>query len=302
MRRHALGCLGILLLISAEASAAAAPAAFNAVVNGTTVTLSWIPGDPTPLRGYQLEAGLAPGLSNAAVIFVADRSLTVPAVPLGTYYVRVRAVDESGVLGPPSPEITVVVDDGGPRCTTPPATPAGFKVDLSSGTDIAFGWNRVTGPCIPASYTVVVGSVAGGSDLAVFSVGPGFGFSFDVPRGTYYVRLIAVNEFGASGQSNEVVVVWGCSTAPAAPFGLAAAVSGSTVMLSWPRNPASCVPSTYDLHAGSAPGLTDIGVFPLGGAPGFVATAPSGTYFVRVVERNSEGVSPPSNEVRVVVP
>jgi glucose/arabinose dehydrogenase len=57
---------------------------------------------------YVLEAGSAPGLSDVAVIPTPTRILGGP-VPPGTYYVRVRAANESCGLGDPSPEIVVIV-------------------------------------------------------------------------------------------------------------------------------------------------------------------------------------------------
>ena len=58
---------------------------------------------------YVLEAGSGPGLSNITVFNVgAATSVSVPAVPPGTYYVRVRAAN-SGRVGLPSDEIVIEV-------------------------------------------------------------------------------------------------------------------------------------------------------------------------------------------------
>ena len=85
------------------------------------------------------------------------------------------------------------------------------------------------------------------------------------------------------------------------PTGLTAAVTGSTVTLSW--SPAPGDPTTYVIEAGSAPGLADLANFATGNLmTTFTAVGvPNGTYHVRVRSANAAGASPPSNEVIVVV-
>ena len=85
---------------------------------------------------------------------------------------------------------------------------------------------------------------------------------------------------------------------PTAPTNLTAAVSGLFVTLSW--GAAANAPTTYILQAGFAPGETAIEV-PLGNTTTFSASAGAGTYYVRVVARNADGTSAPSNEVTVVL-
>jgi hypothetical protein len=73
-----------------------------------TVTLSWARA-PELTLGFTVEAGSAPGLANIATFPVTNlTTLTVPNVPPGTYYVRVRAWN---YIGPsvPSNEIVVTV-------------------------------------------------------------------------------------------------------------------------------------------------------------------------------------------------
>jgi hypothetical protein len=73
-----------------------------------SVALSWIRA-PEQVTGFIVEAGSAPGRSDLAVLPVTTgETLTVPNVPSGTYYVRVRAQNHVGP-GLPSNEIAVVV-------------------------------------------------------------------------------------------------------------------------------------------------------------------------------------------------
>jgi uncharacterized membrane protein YgcG len=88
-----------------------APANLAATVSGSSVTLRWSPGvqgDALPTH-FVLEAGMAPGLSNAAIMPVGMQTVIgVNAVPPGTYHVRVRAAN-GATLSRPSNEIMVVV-------------------------------------------------------------------------------------------------------------------------------------------------------------------------------------------------
>ena len=87
-----------------------APQAFNARVDGSTVTLSWSAFLPFEGASYIIEAGSAGGLSNLANYITGNTTpgLLVPGVTAGTYFARVRAIDVCGV-GPPSNEIVVTV-------------------------------------------------------------------------------------------------------------------------------------------------------------------------------------------------
>lgn len=87
----------------------APPTGLRAIVDGTTVTLSWEP----PAGGsagtyFRLEAGSGPGLANLATTVTSLTTLVVPGVPRGTYYVRARAGNAYG-LGAATPDIVVIV-------------------------------------------------------------------------------------------------------------------------------------------------------------------------------------------------
>jgi hypothetical protein len=88
---------------------ASAPRSLSARVVGNTVTLTWaVPASGTAVT-YIVEAGSAPGLSNAARANVgATTSIVVPNVPAATYYVRVIAANGSAVSAA-SNEVVVTV-------------------------------------------------------------------------------------------------------------------------------------------------------------------------------------------------
>lgn len=87
-----------------------APSALAAQVTGATVQLDWqLPADSPAVTGYVLEAGSASGLANLATVTLGPAtSLTIPGVPRGRYYVRVRGVNVTG-RGAPSSEVVLDV-------------------------------------------------------------------------------------------------------------------------------------------------------------------------------------------------
>ena len=77
-------------------------------VAGSTVSFFWQAASGS-VGGYVLEAGSVSGSANLAAVPVGNvLALSVPGVPPGTYYVRVRAANAAG-QGPPSNEVVVVV-------------------------------------------------------------------------------------------------------------------------------------------------------------------------------------------------
>jgi hypothetical protein len=113
-------------------------------------------------------------------------------------------------------------------------------------------------------------------------------------RDAAHQPAVSQARFGANGSTFAAL-------APAAPGSLAGAVAGSTVSLSW-QAPSGTV-TTYVIEAGSAPGLANLANFATGNAATTFTAAGigAGVYYVRVRAANADGISPPSNEVTVVV-
>jgi hypothetical protein len=219
---------GMPLGSAAAADVNSAPTGLAASVNGGTVVLTWTAsalGDP--VTAYVLEAGSAPGLANLANFAVAPTlSFTASNVPAGTYYVRIRAANNSGV-SPPSNEIVVVAGAVG-GCAGPPQNLT--IVSQSAGT-ISLAWQAPSAGS-PTSYTIFAGSSPGLSNLATFNTGNNSTAVVvpNVPAGSYYVRVSSLSSCGLSAASNEVLV-------------FAVSVSGDLqVSVSWDA------PSDVDLH------------------------------------------------------
>ncbi|MGE0043568.1 MAG: hypothetical protein AB7V01_20520, partial [Vicinamibacterales bacterium] len=179
--------------------AAGGPTNLAAIVTGTSVAFSWSPPPGGAAGGYLLEAAASAGGAAIATLPVAQAAVTVTGVPVGTYYVRVRAV--GGVLA--SNEVTVTIGGAGPSPCGAPAAPAGLVASVSGGL-VTLGWTT-GGGCAAASYRLQAGSAPGLTDLASLGVA-GTSVTVSAPPGQYYVRVVAVNASGASGASNEVLV------------------------------------------------------------------------------------------------
>jgi hypothetical protein len=87
---------------------------------------------------------------------------------------------------------------------TPPDAPQPFSVTVN-GQRVTLNWSAVTGA---TDYVIEAGLSSGGSNLARIETNGVTTLVVDnVPAGTYYVRVRAINAVGAGAASDEVVVV-----------------------------------------------------------------------------------------------
>ena len=265
-----------------------------AIVSGARATLSWrAPTTGAAPDRYLLYVGSSSGGTNLANAFVVGNVLTVAGdLPRGRYYARVRAANNSGA----SAESNEMFFKIGRNLVSP----RGFTVRWV-GTTAVLSW---TAPAAdgamedrPTSYVLEAGTRPGASDVATVSVGSATRFEANVPSGTHYVRVRAVNDYGDSEPTEDLMLV--APGAPRAPTNLASPGSGSTVNLQWTA-PSGAAVTGYLIEAGSAPERSDLGVLQVGNVTSFTAPAPpQGAYYVRVRAINARGAGQPSNEVIV---
>lgn len=187
-----------------------------------------------------------------------------------------------------------------------PGAPSGLTA-TAAGSNVSLAWTApITGGAVTA-YLIEAGTGPTAADLANFSTGTtATTFTASgIGSGIYYVRVRATNSLGASGPSNEAILIVGgsgCTVPPGIPGGLTLTQnSGGSVAFTW--SGASGGPGTYVLEAGSAPGLSNLAVVDLGGTGTAFATSgvAAGVYYVRVKAANACGTSGASNEVVVAV-
>jgi predicted phage tail protein len=187
----------LLVLLATSAAAQVTPGApqnLTQAVTGTTVTLTWsAPGGGVAPTGYLVEASVVPSGPLVASLPVAATALTVPNVPPGVYYVRVRALN-GGAQSAPSNEVTVSVG-GSSGCPAPPLPPQ--IVVRATGLNVTVGWSS-SGGCAPTSYVVQAGSAPGLTNIAQVNMGAQTGLAAVAPAGTYYIRVIGTNAFGSA--------------------------------------------------------------------------------------------------------
>jgi hypothetical protein len=188
-----------------------------AVAEGTMLTFKWRPPSTGAVAGYLLEAGTAEGLSDVASLPVdAGTSFNIDAPP-GRYFGRLRAVNGAGP-GAPSSELFIDVDATASPChDTPPLAPVNLAASVA-GRTVTLTWEQPTSGPVANTQRIVVGSAPGLDDIIAFDVpGPATSFSTVALPGTYYVRVIGINDCGTSPFSNQVRVEVHVSADPARP-------------------------------------------------------------------------------------
>ncbi|MEZ5419655.1 MAG: fibronectin type III domain-containing protein [Vicinamibacterales bacterium] len=181
----------------------------------------------------------------------------------------------------------------------PPGTP-GALTAVVDGDSVHLSWAPASGR-VASAYHLVAGSVPGGADLGAVALGAPAFTATGVARGTYYVRIIAVNAAGSSAPTSDVTVVVGDGL-PGAPVGVMAAAGPSgSVRVLWQPPVTGATPHSYTLLVGTSPGHPTTRI-PVGSTVLAATGVAAGTYFVRAVGVNDAGAGPASAEIAVVVP
>jgi beta-galactosidase len=153
-------------------------------------------------------------------------------------------------------------------CSVVPSAPTGLTATASSSSAIALSWSAVTPPanCTVSSYKVYGSTTSGFTPSSSNLLGSPTSTTFSntglAASTTYYYVVEAVDADGnsaASSQASAKTAAASCSAVPAAPTGLTAAASSSSVIgLSWTAvtPPTNCTISTYNLYGSTASGFT----------------------------------------------
>lgn len=181
-----------------------APSGLAVSVVGTTATFTWnAPSSGGTPTGYTLLAGLTPGFTTpyaSLSLPASPRSVVVPGVPPGVYYVRLVAVNAGGA-GAASNQVTLTV--AAPSLPTAPS----LNPAVVSGSTVSFSWTPGLGGGAPTSYVLLASTTPGGPVIASLPVS-GTSLSVpNVPSGAYYVRVAGVNSVGTGAPSSPVTVI-----------------------------------------------------------------------------------------------
>lgn len=288
------------------AYAPGAPTAISTVVSTPTtfpVTITDIdtPGASLTLTGTS---------SNVAVLAIAgiaiaptsstatSRTFDVTVTPVtgatGTAVLGLVARDGTSPVGR-AVQLSVTASPAAPDApTTLTASASGLTLNLS--------WTPATTGSTPATFSVEVGNAPGATQLVQSTASTTL--SVVLPTGgTYYARVKAVNVYGTGVASPEVsVTVATPNPKPGAPQSLAASFTGRTVGITWAAPLTGDPVSNYTLEVGSAPGLANLVVVPVGATLGFAAAGvPDGVFWVRVRGSNASGTGPASADLALVM-
>lgn len=177
------------------------PMDLEAVVNGGLVTITWDESLSPGVSGYRVAANVF-GQSSSFSTFVpaGTTSFSAPA-PRGVFVVRVRAVGACGVSAASN---EVVLGVGGAEL--PPGAPEDFEADVN-GRAVTFTWKAPLTGGPAGAYVLEAGSGPGQSDIARVPVNGTTLAAPNVPPGTYFVRVRAVNNVGSGDASAELQVI-----------------------------------------------------------------------------------------------
>jgi hypothetical protein len=231
----------------------------------------------------------------AAGLTVGSGSITVStagATTLGASTITLTASDGS-LTAVATFTVTVMA-------STVPGAPQNL-VAVVSRNSVLLTWQAPASSSVEPVQTYVL-DAGGAPGVTQYSIPLGnvLAFSATVPDAIYFARLRAVTPAGSSPASNEVQIALGQAAPPLPPLALLATVQGTAVTLQWTENPLGPVIASYQIQAGTASGLVDIGAIPVSMAARTLSVnAPPGTYYVRLVALNAAGPSPASNEAVV---
>ena len=272
---------------------------FNASGGGSTGPIAFTVSDPEGAAVNVTATSSNPAVIPTTNVFLGGAGLN-----------RTVAVTSAGVLG--ASTITLSASDGALTATTSfvvtvspstlPSAPQSLTAVVARNA-VTFSWQAPSSAASePVVGYVLEAGFGPGSTVGTLALGNVLTNSLTAPTGVFFVRLRAQTAAGVGPPSNEVQVATGEAAPPSPPQALLATVQGTLVSLQWTENLQGPVIAGYQLQAGTAPLLANLGVLPLPAtARTFAVNAVPGTYFLRVVAVNAAGASVGSNEA-VVVP
>ena len=294
-------------VVSTDTTPPTAPSALTASGSATSAQLGWgAASDDTGVVRYSVYRGTSSGFTPSLANRVAQPTgtgYTDAGLAAGTYFYQVAAEDAAGNVGPLSNEASATVGDA-----VAPSAPGLLSAAGSVGR-ATLSWGAASDNVAVVRYNVHRGTSAGFTPSVANRIAQPSGLSYvDLTSpGSYFYRVTAEDAAGNIGPvSNEAAAtVSSDTTAPSAPSGLAAPVTGSTASLSWSASTDDVGVVRYNVHRGTSAGFT-----PSAGNRIAQPTATSyadtglatGSYFYKVTAEDAAGnTSAASNEAAATV-
>jgi len=189
---------------TAPANAAASVTSAGNSQTAALVTVQWLAAAPGPnaATSYVVEVGDAPGVTNISQFDTGETALsTVQPAAVGTYYIRVRAVNACGQSGP-SPEPVVTVTDSVAFGEAAAGVTDGIFIDDGEGYVAVVGVVRGTWGARPAPFVRLDVSF---QDSSAKEIGTAFGYANGRSRRLASTRVIDDSTLG-SGETGCFVI------------------------------------------------------------------------------------------------
>lgn len=280
-----------------------APVALHAIIEGDRVRLDWTtPGNAGEPTDHVVEAGTAPGLTDIGQMNTgsARAFVELPAIPAGTYHLRVRARNTHGA-SVPSNEIVVTTPARG---TATPGAPIALMPMPAAGTRVGVRWSPPA-EGLATHYVVEFGRTPGAADVTSMTV-TATSVTWDslaAPDALYYLRVRAFNSAGSGPASEELALRFGqrAAQAPEPPTSLAARVMHGQLTLTWAPPISGREPTGYVVEVSTIPGAANLYLRPVGlGVTSWsFPIVPASRYYLRVRGVNAFGIGAPSAEIAV---
>lgn len=283
-------CFFLLILIVAckKKEAPATPTSVTSYVSGSTIKVSW---NSVVDADYYIVVINHNGYEQYPET-VYGTSYTDFSPREGTNYYEVCACNEYGNSSHNSTSCYYSGNnggDGGGGGGSAPSTPTGVSADVS-GSRIYVTWNSVSDA---SSYRVYRSSSSSGSYSMLESTSSSY--YYDASPNTYnYYKVTAVNSSGTESEKSDYAYCYyssggggGGGTAPSAPTGVSAEVSGSQIRVSW--NSVSTATQYTVYRSTSASGsYSSIGTT---SSTYYYDSNPSTDNYYKVKAKNSDGES-----------
>jgi hypothetical protein len=190
---------------TAPANAAASVTSAGNSLTAALVKVQWLGAAPGPnaATSYVVEVGDAPGVTNISQFDTGETALsTVQPAAVGTYYIRVRAVNGCGQSGP-SPEPVVTVGNSIAFGEAAAGVTGGIFIDDGEGYVAVVGVVRGAWGARPAPFVRLDASF---QDSSGKEIGTAFGYANGRSRRLASTRVIDDSTLG-SGETGCFVIV-----------------------------------------------------------------------------------------------